>query len=119
MKTVRDLVETGFHFVRSAYADAFRLFSNPREEMRSLIGASLYRNAAYLLLGTAVISATGFVFWIIAARLYPVEVVGVGSAIISALGLMAVLPELGLATGLVRFLPGAGKNGKPGRSSEV
>ena len=111
MKTVRNLVETGFHFVRRAYADAFRLFSNPRGEMRSLLGVSLYRNAAYLLLGTAVISATGFVFWIIAARLYPVEVVGVGSAIISALGLMAVFPELGLATGLVRFLPGAGKDG--------
>jgi len=111
MKSARDLLETVFRFIRGAYADAFRLISNPREEMSSLLGVSLFRNAAYLLVGTAVISATGFVFWIIAARLYPVEVVGVGSAIISALGLMAVFPELGLATGLVRFLPGAGKDG--------
>ncbi len=111
MKSARDLLETVFHFIREACADAFRLLSNPREEMRSLLGVSLFRNATYVLVGTAVISATGFVFWILAARLYPVEVVGVGSAIISALGLMAIFPELGLATGLVRFLPGAGRDG--------
>jgi len=104
-------VKTSFRFIKNAYVDAFRLTRHPREGLNSLYGVSLYRNAVYIMVGTAVASITGFVFWMIAARLYPVETVGLGSAIISALGLLAIFSELGLETGLIRFLPGAGKNG--------
>jgi len=99
------------NFLKSIYADAFRLARDPRQGLRAVHGVSLYRNAGYLIVSTGVTAVTGFVFWIIAARLYPVETVGIGSAIISALGLMAIFPELGLSTGLIRFLPGAGKDG--------
>jgi O-antigen/teichoic acid export membrane protein len=105
------LLKTSFYFIKSAYADAFRLASHPKEGLKSLYGVSLYRNAIYLMVGTAVTSITGFVFWIIAARFYPAEAVGLGSAIISALGLLAIFSELGLGIGLIRFLPGAGKDG--------
>jgi len=61
--------------------------------------------------GTIMNSVLGFIFWIIAARLYSSEVVGLGSAIISAFRLLALFAELGLGTSLVRYLPAAGKNG--------
>ena len=51
----------------------------------------------------------GFVFWIIAARFYSAETVGVASAIIAAMGLMASFANLGLGHGLIRFLPNAGQ----------
>jgi len=105
------LLKSSFYFVRDGYADAFRLARHPLEGLKSLYGVSLYRNAAYLMVGTAVTSITGFVFWIIAARFYPAEAVGLGSAIISALGLLATFSGLGLGIGLIRFLPGAGKDG--------
>jgi len=111
MKNALSLLKASFCFIKSAYANAFRLARHPREGLKSLYGVSLYRNAVYLMVGTAVADITGFVFWMIAARFYPVEAVGLGSAIISALGLLALFTELGLGIGLIRFLPGAGKNG--------
>lgn len=111
MKNAVSLLRTCFYFIKGGYADAFRLACHPREGLKSLYGVSLYRNAVYLASGTAVSSIAGFVFWIIAARFYPAEAVGLGSAIISALGLLAIFSELGLEIGLIRFLPGAGKDG--------
>jgi O-antigen/teichoic acid export membrane protein len=111
MKSALSLLKTSFYFIKGAYADAFRLACHPRQGLKSLYGVSLYRNAVYLVVGAAVTNITGFAFWIIAARFYPAEAVGLGSAIISALGLLAIFSELGLGIGLVRFLPGAGKDG--------
>ena len=111
MRNALSLLKSSFDFVRDGYADAFQLARHPREGLRSLYGVSFYRNAVYLMVGTAVTRITGFVFWIIAARFYPAEAVGLGSAIISAIGLMAIFSELGLGIGLIRFLPGAGKDG--------
>jgi O-antigen/teichoic acid export membrane protein len=51
---------------------------------------------------------TGFFFWIVAARLYPPEVVGLASSAIAAIGLLSLLSTLGLDYGLLRFLPAAG-----------
>jgi len=111
MKNGFSLLKTSFRFIKNGYVDAFRLARHPREGLKSLYGVSLYRNAVYLMVGTAVADITGFAFWIIAARFYSVEAVGLGSAIIAALGLLAIFSELGLGIGLIRFLPGAGKDG--------
>jgi O-antigen/teichoic acid export membrane protein len=111
MKNALSLLKASFYFIKGGYADAFRLARHPREGLKSLYGVSLYRNAVYLVVGTAVISITAFVFWIIAARFYPAEAVGLGSAAVSALGLLALFSDLGLGIGLVRFLPDAGKDG--------
>jgi len=46
----------------------------------------------------------GFVFWIIAARLYTAEVVGLTSAILSVAGLLVTISSVGLGYGLIRFL---------------
>ncbi len=67
----------------------------------------LYRNAVYLMLDRGTGALLGFVFWIIAARFYPIEQVGVASALIAAIGLITSFSLLGLNVGLIRFLPTA------------
>ena len=57
------------------------------------------------MLNTAIMALLGFVFWIIVARFYTEAEVGFGSAIISAISLLAIISLAGLNTSLVRFLP--------------
>jgi O-antigen/teichoic acid export membrane protein len=45
----------------------------------------------------------GFFFWMIAARLYTVEQVGVATALISALGLVVLFSRLGFDYSIIRF----------------
>lgn len=47
----------------------------------------------------------GFIFWIIAARLFTTQQVGLGSALISSISLITGLSLLGLNTGLIKYLP--------------
>ena len=83
-----------------------------KDRIRKLLRVSLYRNAGYLMLASGVNSLAGFVFWAVAARLYPAEGVGLAAAAISAIGLLALLSTLGMDYGLIRFLPGSGDKAK-------
>ena len=82
-----------------------------QEKLRQVWRTPFYQNISYLMSGTIINSVLGFVFWIIAANLYSTEAVGLGSAIISAFRLLALIAELGLGISLVRYLPAAGKYG--------
>jgi len=75
---------------------------------RTLFGTRLYANAFYLWANAVIISASGLVFWIVVARLYSAEDVGLAAAAVSALMLLGVVSNLGLGLGLIRFLPEAG-----------
>jgi O-antigen/teichoic acid export membrane protein len=97
-------------FIKATFVDALGLVRSPGQGLRSLYGVSLYRNAVYLVVNAAVLAVAGFFFWMVAARLYPTEAVGLSSAAISALGLLALLSTLGLEYGLIRFLPSSGQN---------
>jgi len=77
--------------------------------LREHLNTSLFKNAYFMIIGTAATSILGFIFWIVATRYFAAEIVGLGSAIISSLGLLAIFSELGLGIGLIRFLPGAGR----------
>jgi O-antigen/teichoic acid export membrane protein len=54
---------------------------------------------------TVVTTGLGFFFWIIVARFYTEYEVGVGSAIISSVRLLALISMLGFNITIVRFLP--------------
>jgi len=69
--------------------------------------SSLYSNAFYLMLNSAATSLLGFVFWNVMARFFLPAEVGIGSALVSACGLVGALSNLGLGAGLVRFVPEA------------
>ena len=66
---------------------------------------SLYRNSIYLMLSTAVMSFFGFFFWIINARFYSIEQVGIATTLISVVTLISSFSMLGLNSGIIRYLP--------------
>lgn len=80
-----------------------------KERINQLFHIPLYSNAFYLMIANAVAALFGFAFWIIAARFYPVETVGLASAVIAAMGLLASFANLGLGHGLIRFLLSSGR----------
>jgi alpha-beta hydrolase superfamily lysophospholipase/O-antigen/teichoic acid export membrane protein len=70
------------------------------------------RSGLWLLVNTAVTAITGFLYWVIAARLYPVSAVGRAGALISAVSLLAGIGQLNLSGALMRFLPEAGPHSR-------
>lgn len=70
-----------------------------------IMSDSLYRNSIYLMLSTFIVSFLGFVFWIINARLFTTEQVGLATTIISSASLIVSIAGLGLGAGLIRYLP--------------
>jgi O-antigen/teichoic acid export membrane protein len=63
--------------------------------------ATLITNSGALAVGTIATAAFGFVYWWLAARLFPPEVIGRVSALLSVMGLVGVLGEAGLGTLLI------------------
>jgi len=68
----------------------------------------LFANAFVLIGNSGLTAGLGFLFWTLAARLYPPADVGLASAAISASLFIATLAQLGLPYALVRFAPAAG-----------
>jgi O-antigen/teichoic acid export membrane protein len=91
----------------------YRLFTDfvgvftSRERLRQLWHISFYSNAFYIMLASALTSLLNFVFWIIVARFYSPADVGLASAVIAALALLASTAHLGLGLAIIRFLPQA------------
>lgn len=63
------------------------------------------RNSVYLLLGSLATAGFGFIFWIIAARLFDAPTVGVATVLISLSSLISLLSLAGFDSSFVRFLP--------------
>jgi len=76
-----------------------------RKELKEHLDDPLFKNSYYLMANTLLISVSGFIFWILAARFYSTEEVGIGAAIISAMSLLYMFSLLGLDIGLIRYLP--------------
>ncbi len=70
----------------------------------------LLRDGYALALNSGVTAVVGLVYWIVAAHVYSPRVVGINSAIISAMIFVAGVATLNLSNVLVRFLPEAGDN---------
>lgn len=66
---------------------------------------SLYRNSIFLMLSTGVMAFFGFFFWMINARLFTTEQIGLATTLTSVMGLITSFSLLGLNTGLIRYLP--------------
>lgn len=68
----------------------------------------LVRNGYALIASAAVTSALGIAFWVIAARVYSEEQVGIGGVLISVLLTLSSIAQLNFANSLNRFVPAAG-----------
>lgn len=65
----------------------------------------LLRNSLFIAI-TRIFDAGGsFLFWMIAARLYTIENVGLATALISSLGLIIAFSGLGFTITIIRFFP--------------
>ncbi|MDO8870317.1 MAG: oligosaccharide flippase family protein [Methanobacteriaceae archaeon] len=61
---------------------------------------------SYFLIGNSLLFAgVGFVFWIIAARLYSTTEIGLGAAIISAMNFLSLFALLGFDISIIHYLP--------------
>jgi O-antigen/teichoic acid export membrane protein len=60
--------------------------------------ATLVINSGALAIGTMAMAGLGFVYWWLAARLFPPEVIGQAAALLSVMGLLGILGEAGLGT---------------------
>ena len=70
----------------------------------------VYREGYALVLSAGAAAALGFVYWIVAARTYSADVVGLNSAAISTMMLVSGIAQLNLISALLRFVPGAGRS---------
>jgi O-antigen/teichoic acid export membrane protein len=68
---------------------------------------SLLRNSVYLMLTTGAMAVFGFFFWLICARLFSPDEIGVATSLISAMTLIADISILGFDSTFVRLLPSA------------
>ena len=80
----------------------------------AMLRSPLIRNGYALVLNAALTSVLGLVFWILAARLYSAEQVGLGAALLNMLLIIGNMAQLNLGNVLNRFLPVAG-----GRTSKL
>lgn len=79
------------------------------EKIRGLHQDDLFRNSFYLMLNTGVMALFGFVFWIINARIFTPDQVGIATSLISAMTLISFASALGFDITFVRVLPGSKK----------
>jgi O-antigen/teichoic acid export membrane protein len=67
--------------------------------------APQHRDGMALVLSSGVSSAIGMLFWVLAARLFDPATVGVNSAALSAVTLLASASHLNLGNAILRFVP--------------
>ncbi len=66
----------------------------------------LLRSAYSLAVNGVVTAGLGMAFWIVAARLFPAEVVGRDSALIAAMVQLSMIAQLNMSNAIIRFMPG-------------
>lgn len=74
-------------------------------QIREHLRDPLFKNAYFLMFSSLTSAGSGFFFWLIAARFYSAEEVGLASAIIAAMGIISMFSLLGFDVSLVRYLP--------------
>ena len=66
---------------------------------------SLRRNSILLTMSQVVNAGSGFIFWIVCARLFQVHDIGLASAFIAYGSLIATFTNLGISSTIIRFMP--------------
>ncbi len=84
-----------------------RMFSqwNFKNTYKHIMTDAFYRNSLFSMASTFVLGGLGFVFWIIIARLYKTENVGIATTLVSIMTLLSSFAILGLNSSLTRHLP--------------
>ena len=75
--------------------------------LRGILSDTLYRGSITLLMNTVATAVIGFIFWALAARIYPASALGVFSSVTSGVGLLATIAALGLPMTMIRHVVSA------------
>ena len=65
----------------------------------------LYSNSLYMMFTTVFTAFAGFIFWMIAAKFYTPEDVGIATAILSTISFIILFSRFGLDFSIIRFFP--------------
>ena len=82
--------------------------SQSRDRVATQWREPMYRSGYLLVVSSVITALVGAAFWLIAARLYSPEVIGLNSAAVSAMMFLAGVAQLNLMSALLRFVPTAG-----------
>ena len=85
-------------------------FGGTTRRLAAHVRTPVYQEGYALVLSAGLAAALGFLYWIIAARTYKADVVGLNSAAISTMMLVSGVAQLNLVGGLLSFVPGAGRS---------
>lgn len=69
----------------------------------------VYANGYALVANAGASALLGFLFWVVAARRFSVEALGIGSAVVSAATLAALVGKAGFDAALIRYGPSLGR----------
>jgi len=73
--------------------------------MKQIAKNPLYKNSFFIMLTSFTSAGFGFIFWMLAAKFYPKEDVGISTALISSMMLIVILSRLGFNFSVIRFFP--------------
>ena len=71
----------------------------------------LYSNGLALVANAGVSAALGFLFWIVVARRFNADALGIGAAVVSAATLAALLGKAGFDAAVIRYAPAHDRRG--------
>lgn len=81
-----------------------------RKELTYYLRDPLFKNSLFIMLTSVSSNGFGFIFWMLAAKLYPAEDVGIATALISSMALLVLLSRFGLDFSIIRFFPSNDKS---------
>lgn len=65
----------------------------------------LFKNSIFIMLTSVSSAGFGFIFWMLAAKMYSPEDVGIATALISSMALLVLISRFGLDSSIIRFFP--------------
>jgi O-antigen/teichoic acid export membrane protein len=74
-------------------------------ELAKAFSDPIFKNTITIIFTSLVSSCFGFIFWLLAAKLYDQNDVGIATVLISSISILIVLSRLGLDTTIIRYIP--------------
>lgn len=87
------------------FAGSFALFNPLRSKFAEYFGTALYKNSLFIGTSRVLSASIGLIFWQVAARYYPADMVGTAIALITSLGIVVTFSRLGFDFSIIRFMP--------------
>jgi len=96
-----------FYLIKATIKRSTMNIARPRNigELTQLMNDPLYKNSFFIMLTSISSAGFGFIFWMLAAKLYLPKDVGIATALIASMGLLVLLSRFGLDFSIIRFFP--------------